>query len=318
MESAGRDRGPPAVSARSDGLVLTAVVPATNAPPTLDRCVAAIRSARASPEEIVVVDGPAGAGPAVARNEGARRARGDVLVFVDADVVVHEDAFVHIRKAFADEAALTALFGSYDDRPEAQGAVSGFRNLLHHQVHQEAAGPVRSFWAGLGAVRRRAFLAVGGFDAERFPRASVEDVEFGMRLAGNGNRIRLAPEVLGTHLKSWTVAEMVRTDLLHRGIPWVRLLVQERSAPAELNLAWRHRAGTVLSLAAVAALLRRRPVTAAAALAGLVGVNAPFYRLLVRRRGAAEAAQAVALHVLHHIVGAAAVPIGLVAHARSR
>ena len=307
------------MSARSgDGLVLTAVVPATNGPPSLGRCVAAIRAANASPEEIVVVDGPAEAGPARARNDGARRGRGDVLVFVDADVVVHEDAFVRIRKAFAHDAQLAALFGSYDDRPEAEGAVSGFRNLLHHHVHQQAAGPVRSFWAGLGAVRRDAFLAVGGFDADRFPQASVEDVELGMRLAASGNRIRLDPEVLGTHLKSWTVAEMVRTDLVRRGIPWVRLLARERSAPAELNLAWRHRTGAVLSLAAVAALLRRRPVTAAAALAAFVGVNAPFYRLLVHRRGRVEAAQAVGLHVLHHVVGAAAVLIGLVAHARSR
>jgi hypothetical protein len=59
-------------------------------------------------------------------------------------------------------------------------------------------------------------------------------------------------------------------------------------------------------------------VIAAVALAGLVAVNAPFYGLLVRRRGAAEAAQAVGLHVLHHIVGVAALPIGLLAYARSR
>ena len=61
--------------------------------------------------------------------------------------------------------------------------MAAFRNLLHHVVHQRSAGHVRSFWAGLGAVRRTAFDAAGGFDAERYPQPSIEDVELGGRLA---------------------------------------------------------------------------------------------------------------------------------------
>jgi GT2 family glycosyltransferase len=297
---------------------LSAVVPATDAPATLDRCLAAIAAARSAPEETIVVDGPPNGGPARARNDGAGQAAGDVLVFVDADVVVHPDAFERIRLAFDADPGLTAIFGSYDDRPEAAGAVSGFRNLLHHHVHQEAAGPIRSFWAGLGAVRRDAFAAAGGFDADRFPDASIEDVELGVRLAARGARIRLDPALQGTHLKSWTLTEMLRTDLLRRGVPWVRMLARERSAPAELNLAWRHRTSTVLAVLALAALAARRPAAAAGALAGFVGLNASFYRLLARRRGPAEAVAAVPLHVVHHLTAAAAVPLGAAAHFGSR
>ena len=57
------------------------------------------------------------AGPAVARNLGAGRARHDIIAFVDADVLVHPDAFTRMRAAFADP-ELTAVFGSYDDAPE--------------------------------------------------------------------------------------------------------------------------------------------------------------------------------------------------------
>src|SRR5262249_6575525 len=134
-------------------LRLTAIVPATDAPPTLARCVEAIRAADEPPEQVVVVEWAGGPGPAAARDEGAARAEGDVLVFVAADVVVHRDAFVRLRAALADP-GLAAVFGSYDDRPEAPGSVSQFRNLLHHHVHQEGAGPATTFWAGLGAVRR--------------------------------------------------------------------------------------------------------------------------------------------------------------------
>ena len=89
----------------------------------------------------------------------------------------------HPRGVRRADPGLVAVFGSYDDDPPADGAVSTFRNLLHHHVHQAAAGPASTFWAGLGALRRDAFLASGGFDERRYPASSVEDIELGMRLS---------------------------------------------------------------------------------------------------------------------------------------
>ncbi|MDQ5820341.1 MAG: glycosyltransferase family 2 protein, partial [Actinomycetota bacterium] len=110
---------------------LSAIVPATNEPSTLGQCVAAIESAADAPDELIVVERADRPGPAAARNEGAARAAGDVLVFVDADVVVHPDAFSRIRAAFTGDQGLDGVFGSYDDAPVADGLVSRFRNLLH-------------------------------------------------------------------------------------------------------------------------------------------------------------------------------------------
>ena len=139
---------------------ISAIVPATDAPATLGRCLAALAAADEPPEEVIVVDSADRPGPAAARNEGARRAIGELLVFVDADVEPHRDAFTRLRAAFAADPGLDALFGSYDDDPADQALVSRFRNLLHHHVHQEGAGPAETFWAGLGAIRRDSFLAV--------------------------------------------------------------------------------------------------------------------------------------------------------------
>ena len=58
--------------------------------------------------------------------------------------------------------------------------VSQYRNLLHHFVHQHGHAEASTFWAGCGAIRRAAFDAVGGFDAARFPRPSIEDIELGL------------------------------------------------------------------------------------------------------------------------------------------
>jgi Glycosyl transferase family 2 len=287
---------------------LSAIVPASDAPPTLEACLRAIRGANEPPEEVIVADH--GVGPAAARNDGARQATGDVLVFVDADVLAHRDAFARIRQAFEADQELTALFGSYDDTPTAPGAVSGFRNLLHHHVHQEGAGPAETFWAGLGAIRSDAFAAVGGFDAERYPLPSIEDVELGARLHGRGARVVLDPELLGTHLKKWTLPVMVRTDFWARGVPWVELLLDEGQSTA-LNLGWRHRASAVASVVAALSLLRGKPRLAAGSLAALVALNGPFYRLLLRRRGPLEASLGVGLHAVHHVTGALAVPVGI-------
>ena len=68
--------------------------------------------------------------------------------------------------------------------------MAAFRNLLHHTVHCRSQGEVGSFWAGLGAVRRSAFETAGGFDAERYPEPSIEDIELGggsPRSAGSGS-----------------------------------------------------------------------------------------------------------------------------------
>ena len=140
---------------------LSAIVPATDRPAQLERCLRAIRAADDGPDEVVVIDTAPEPGPSAARNLGADRADGDVLVFVDSDVLPHSDAFARIRAAFASDPELAAVFGSYDDSPAAPGAVSGFRNLLHHYVHQESAGDATTFWAGLGAIRRDAFVRAG-------------------------------------------------------------------------------------------------------------------------------------------------------------
>jgi glycosyltransferase involved in cell wall biosynthesis len=295
---------------------LSAIVPATNAPPTLVECLGAIRAADEPPEEVIVAED--GNGPADARNRGAGRATGAVLVFVDADVVVHPDAFMRMRRAFDLDPELAALFGSYDDSPADQGVVSTFRNLLHHQVHQAGAGRATTFWAGLGAVRREVFEASGGFDAERYPAPSVEDIELGARLADAGCRIELDPLLQGTHLKAWTLYGMVEADFWARGVPWVELLLRRGNSSSTLNLGWRHRLSAIAALGVVGSLLRGRPARTALALGVLVSLNRSFYSLLARKQGSARAVVGVWLHVLHHVLATLSVPVGIVEYLRGR
>lgn len=292
---------------------LSAIVPASDAPATLDRCLAALRAAGEPPDEIVV--GASGTNAAQARNGAAERATGDVLLFVDADVVVHHDAIARVRARLDADPGLTAVFGSYDAAPAAPGAVSGFRNLLHHHVHQASAGPIASFWAGLGAVRRPAFVDVGGMDADQ---RWLEDVELGVRLARAGARIELDPAIQGTHLKALSLTAMLRADALQRAAPWVRLSLDGRAPRSALNASASHRAGLALSVAGAGALLAGRPRAAGAALGGLVVLHRDLYATVARARGPRETALAPALHALHHLAAATGAAVAVAERLRGR
>ena len=139
-------------------------------------------------------------GPGGARNQAAKLALGEILWFVDADVVVHDDAARELRGAFS-EPGIVAAFGSYDDVPPAQNFLSQYKNLVHHFYHHRGRTEASTFWAGCGGVRKDAFLKVGGFDVVRYTRPSIEDIELGYRLRAAGGRIVLSPALQGTHLR---------------------------------------------------------------------------------------------------------------------
>jgi hypothetical protein len=224
--------------------------------------------------------------------------------------VVARGAVDRVIRAFAEDPGLAAVFGSYDDDPRAPALVSRYRNLLHHFVHQEGNSQAATFWAGLGAVRRAVFLAVGGFDAARFARPSIEDIELGYRLRRAGHRIRLDRALQGKHLKRWGLWSMLRTDVTCRALPWARLILETRHAPEDLNLRASQRVSCVLSGVALAAALGAPwwwPLVGVSALAllGIAAINRRFYALLWRRGGARLTALGFALHVLYFIYSAA-------------
>jgi GT2 family glycosyltransferase len=237
-------------------------------------CLQALRASRVPACEVIVVDdasvdaSPRAAtelgarlvrlsharGPAVARNAGARVARGDVVVFVDTDVCVRPDALQRMQRDFDDDPALGAVFGSYQERAGADNFISHYKNFQHHFVHQHSRPDAWTFWSGCGAVRRKIFLAQGGF-SKSYRRPAVEDIEFGMRLFHAGGKLKLDGKIQAVHLKRWSLLGLLRAEIMGRAAPWTELLLRHHTLPDDLNLHWSQRASVALAVLSVAAIL---------------------------------------------------------------
>lgn len=252
-------------------------------------------------------------GPARARNHAARHAQGDVLVFLDADVCAHADTLARIDAHLQEHPTTDAVMGSYDDTPADPDFVSQYKNLFHHFIHQHSQTQAWTFWAGCGAIRRDVFLAAGGFD-ESYARPCIEDIELGARLAALGHRIDLDPTIQATHLKRWTLGNLIRTDVFDRAVPWFSLMLQTRRMPPDLNVTYVHRVSVglawllpILTLSLGLGLAMGSARVSLGALAGLgvsslvlFGLNLDLYRFFWHKRGPWFAVRSIPLHWLYY------------------
>lgn len=312
-------------SAKADFAV---IVPAYNATDTLSDCIQAILGATQKAYEVIVFhdgltngidqianlptvkvishSGPP-VGPAKGRNAAARQTECEILVFVDADVLVAKDAFQILLGELAGDRRILAAFGSYDQNPRVTRRAALYANLRHHWVHQNGEREAGTFWTGLGAVRARAFWSIGGFDES----SGVEDIDLGTRLLRAGGRIRLVPEALGTHCKDWSVLLLWRTDIFRRAIPWAKHLASGDGVGGHLNVSARERLSAVVAYLTVAAaagcFISNWSALALVIFAtGYLYLNLGLFRLVLRQGGISAMICGIMLHWVYHLYASAA------------
>ncbi len=296
------------------------IVPAHNAAADIEACLAALAPSAAAGAEILVVDdastdataeiarrigvrvlanGSPHRGPSAARNFGVRNSSGEILVFVDADVVVHPGVVERAVATLDAEPEVGAVTGAYDENPAAPGDISQWRNLLHCYTHRVAHRDTHTFWTGFGVIRRSVFESAGGLNEQiRY----LEDMDLGHRLHRVGVKLRLDASLEVQHRKRWTLRSMIHTDVVGRAIPYTRILLREGndhdlntrgSQEASVSLAWLA-TGTLLAAPLFWPLLW----VTLACLAAVAAVNLDFYRFLAGCRGTAFAIRMFPCHVL--------------------
>lgn len=138
-------------------------------------------------------------GPGPARNAAAAVARGEILVFLDSDVVLHHDRDVlaDMARAFDEDEALDCVISISDVRPTIENAVA-YNSSVYHAYYMERflagddarSGRLMFFTTRLGAIRARRFREAGGFH-EGLGYLMNEDGEFGTRCYHLGFRTRI-------------------------------------------------------------------------------------------------------------------------------
>ena len=305
---------------------ISVIVPARSAAATLPACLDALVNSQCRPDEIIVYDdgdnGPLneyaardlisiipGDGERLGRSRGrnlaARRACGEILAFVDADVVVDKEALGRLVAVLACEPGVSAAFGCYDQTPRVKRLAAVYANLRHHWIHYQGDPEAATFWTGLGVVRAEKFWAQGGF-AET---SKLEDIEFGMRLCESGERIRLVADAQATHLKDWRLLQLWKTDIINRAVPW-SLLIARGARGNRLNASPRERLSALLAYGVLISLggcffsswLRLDAVI----FAGLyIFINRELFGLIARRGGVRALLAAIALHWVYHLYASA-------------
>jgi GT2 family glycosyltransferase len=225
----------PIQSPASDETV-SVVVCTRNRPAALSRCLQSLAAMASDYVEVIVVDnapdrGEAAAvafgrdkvryvaeprpGLSIARNTGARNARGSIIAFTDDDVVAHPRWISRLVAAFGEPNTLcvTGLVLPLELRTRSQvafefecgGLGRGLRSRQFRDRFEQMVpfgAPVWDIGAGANmAVRRSAFDIVGGFD-ERLGAGAAgcsEDSEFWYRVLATGYECRYEPFAVVFH-----------------------------------------------------------------------------------------------------------------------
>lgn len=226
------------------------VIPVLNGERDISRCLLSIRNQDVSAEEyeVLVVDNGStdrtqdivrnlgfhiqvipGVSVASLRNRGAVKARGDFLAFVDADVKLASDWLKNGLAGFSDHTVVAS--GGPRCIPQQATWVQRTWGLhLESRRPKDQPTPVPWLYSMAFIVRRKEFLAVGGFREEL---ETAEDVDLCYRLGREGT-ILYTPAMNAVHWgedpdlatfwnkEVWRGKSSLKGALLH-GLRWDEL-----------------------------------------------------------------------------------------------
>lgn len=224
-------------------MLISAVIPTKNRPADLPRAVESIRTQRRLPDELLIVDqSPDDAsrsavetalrdsplrtrlayvhdssipGLVEAKAEAVRRARGDIICFLEDDIVLEPDYLLHIERGFRDCPEMLGCCGVPTNLPPLPRGYVRMFHFFHRGIFQDRRVGVYGATAGTGLPLIRSNFLSGGssayrrelFDAIPFDTASgfflLEDVDFSSRAAQRfGERFFINPNARLDHRMS--------------------------------------------------------------------------------------------------------------------
>jgi glycosyltransferase involved in cell wall biosynthesis len=302
--------------------VISIVIPARNAQLTLEVLLDSIRDSSFKNTEAIVVDDAStdntaeiakgfGArvvqldkqsGPAAARNLGADVAQGEILLFLDSDVRLHQDTLGYIASRFNREPDLNCLVGIYSKLPLNKGFFPRYKALLCYFWFENAKA-MESFETSCGAIRRKVFIEMGGFSTQ-YRGAAVEDYELGYRL-GKKYKIVLDTNVQVDHHFPGFLQNAKK--FFQRGRLWFRLFLKRKrfdSAGSTFSEALGTMAALPVLIAVVYAALRgaNGSYVLIVCCTAYILINMRFFIYCLKEQGPGFCSAAIPTHLVNSIV----------------
>lgn len=172
------------------------------------------------------------------QNRALKRARGNLVVFLDDDLVVARDYLAQVESFFAAHPEFAAMKGRILPLEDPKAKAGGLWPYLDLPIvdHGEEVVEVRGVMGANMAFRAAALCAVGPFDERLGPGAGghEEETEMSARLRRAGYRIGYAPRALVHHEVDLARADRARFLRVARERGRCRML-HERRSPAEVG-----------------------------------------------------------------------------------
>lgn len=207
--------------------MFSVIIPAYNAENTISVCLRSLlqQTVDNSEYEIIVVDDGStdntaevvrsfkgvrliqqkNQGPASARNQGVKNAKGDIVIFTDSDCVPEKDWIREMTQAFSDDSDIVGVKGIYKSKQKelaARFVQLEYEDKYDVLLRDKYIDFIDTYSA---AFKRDLFLQFDGYDVS-FPVACAEDVELTFRIFSKGYKMVFNPKaiVYHTHPRSFS------------------------------------------------------------------------------------------------------------------
>lgn len=218
---------------------ISVIIPAYNSESTLKDCLKSVFSSSIKPLEVIVVDDfsadksaeiakqfpvklislAKNYGSGYARNTAVENSSGEILLFIDADVMIKRNTLNVLIESFIKDTALDAVIGLFSKEHPNKNFFSQYKNLYMHFAFSRIHGHVDFLFTSICAIKKTAYLSFSK------TRLKADDTEAGQRYKIAEKKIGSNKDLEVIHLKAYRFISFIKNDFV---IPydWARIFLK--------------------------------------------------------------------------------------------
>lgn len=206
--------------------LISIIVPAYNSEATLNSCLEAIKNSNSKNLELIVINDGSNDqtaqiannytdkviihdknhGRTYARNSGISQAKGDILVFIDSDVVISENSLSKIVDYFYMHPQVDALTGLLSKEHPNRNFFSQYKNLYMNYTFKKLPDEVYFLYGSINAIRKKSLVSY------EHDIKIADDINLGQKLASQNKTIAFLKDLEVVHLKRYSFFSWVHND----------------------------------------------------------------------------------------------------------